>query len=214
MRAALHTSALAALMIACSAAAWAADTSPVADKEQLLSQPFRSDEGIAYTASDLRGVYEFRPTHDAAYTTLDTDGFVAWIKQNLSNRTLRDLEGAHGWLAEYTTADGRSFLWYPGNHEVVHGFWQVLKTEAHAQGKAFEVVQICFRYLNSYNPVTKQALGDWDCWPEAQTVAHIELQAPGGREFRDGDVFNLMSGKVPYVMDKTVRPAWPDEAQK
>lgn len=85
----------------------------------------------------------------------------------------------HGVQVEYFAPGGRAHLWYPGNTRTVTGEWAVRGND------------LCFRYqANSYNPVTGQQGGEWDCRNRAraaQTVVSMD----------QGDPFALASGRVP-----------------
>lgn len=74
------------------------------------------------------------------------------IAEKLSGKTIRTSSHAHGSQYEYFSPDGRTYLWYPSNRRIVQGEWKSGFT------------RICFRYgPNTYNPVTKQDGGKWDC---------------------------------------------------
>jgi hypothetical protein len=96
---------------------------------------------------------------------------------SIAGRTLRSWEPAHGAQIEYMRPNGRAYLWYPGNRVVVPSFW---RAEA-IRGLA----SICFLYpLRSYNPVTRQLGGRWECRPERVWARHVV-------EVARGDIFGL-----------------------
>jgi hypothetical protein len=94
-------------------------------------------------------------------------------------------KGGHGSQIEYHAADGRSFLWYPGNQRPVQGRWKV------EQGQS-GVPLLCYQYgANTYNPVLGTRGGAWKC--ERQNWVSL------GDAF-EGDPFRLASGRVPFVI--------------
>lgn len=124
----------------------------------------------------------------------------------------------HGPQAEYTTPDGKAFLWYPGNATVVAGSWKVrispdfVRTRTSdgkisvtrrgylKRGRTYEsVTDVCFRYgENTYNPVTRTRGGTWGC-----VLSALYLAKP--KKFITGDSFGLANAKrVPFVTDKSV----------
>ena len=112
---------------------------------------------------------------------------------SLSNSTLVVHEPSHGTQIEYFHPGGHAFLWYPGNTGVVQGRWK-LETQAGRR-------TICFRYgPNTYNPVTRQRGGQWQCRP-------FRLFARGVVSACTGDVFRLSNrqGAVPHVLKRDRR---------
>ncbi len=108
---------------------------------------------------------------------------VIWAKA-YSGKTKIFYERSHGIQVEYYSSSGGAYLWYPGNRGVVKGRWR-------RRGK-----QICFQYgANTYNPVTKKRGGRWECMP----VAYHQKILKGSCK---GDVFNLATGRIPYVLRK------------
>ena len=186
---------------------------PAAAQTVIVPAPM-SDDGVRYTQADAEGRYVFQPTAGAEALTLDRDGFIAWMRAQQADRTIRDRQGAHGWLAEYSAADGRTWLWYPGNKAVVEGRWKIEARPARLKGKAISVVEICFTYPGAYNAVEGKPGDRWDCWPAFEEVSDPEGLERRGREVRAGDVFNLSSGTIPHVLTRETRPAWPTEAHQ
>ncbi len=89
----------------------------------------------------------------------------------------------HGTQIEYTSADGRAHLWYPGNSRILHGRWKIDKEGA-------ETVA-CFDYLNpnGYNPVTGHQGAGFECGSfHNQRYATVDILP--------GDVFNLASSNT------------------
>jgi hypothetical protein len=100
-----------------------------------------------------------------------------------TNSTNMTWDSGHGTQVEYVSADGRTFLWYPGNKVILPGHWKM-------QGR-----NVCFLYgANTYNPVTKVVGAVWECEP---TNVYGALQT----ERAKGDVFGLSTrGAVPFIL--------------
>lgn len=93
----------------------------------------------------------------------------------------------HGTQIEYYDHEGNSYLWYPGNKQIVKG-----KVEFRGQP---ENLRMCFKYgENTYNPLTKASGGGWECTPyHSYNVLMWDLQL--------GDSFNLAaSDNVPHIL--------------
>jgi hypothetical protein len=99
------------------------------------------------------------------------------------NKTRVTFGPGHGTQVSYTRSDGAIFLWYPGNRVVLRGRWAVRSGH------------ICFLYgPNTYNPVTGQAGGRWNCRP-------AETRARNLVDRVNGDVFGLATrNAVPFVL--------------
>lgn len=110
----------------------------------------------------------------------------------------------HGTQVEFHASNGKSFLWYPGNRRIVFGEWKVREVAprnsrdriivngewVHDPSKPLNV-EVCYRYgYNTYNPVTRQMGGEWQC----------SRPYYGESEFLVGDPFELGSGEVPFVI--------------
>lgn len=96
-----------------------------------------------------------------------------------------------GTRVEYNTANGKTYLWYPGNAEIVPGKWKLKRN-----GKS---VDICFKF--PAGATTGQAAGDWQC-------RGVQVYLEGQRS--PGDVFELSKAKaVPFALsrDRTSLPA-------
>lgn len=109
----------------------------------------------------------------------------AGAMQAMSNLTVVSFN-AHGPQVSYRAGDGRIWLWYPGNKEILAGEWKVLAAGAE-----------CYRYgANTFNPQTGIAGGNWEC------AFMIPSIGPYMQE-RSGDVFKLANRKaVPFVTTK------------
>lgn len=97
----------------------------------------------------------------------------------------------HGTQVEYMAKNGKTYLLYPGNKVVVRGTWKLDRTDKP------KVFNLCFKYPgNSYNPMTKQAGGGWECQPAGFALTDVVDSA-------EGDVLGLAkSEKVPFVLSK------------
>ena len=128
------------------------------------------------------------------------------LKAAMAETTTRSWNPYHGTQVEYLAADGKTFLWYPGNSILLSGSWKTqnveTQTRADHEGKKFvasNIGYICFKYgSNSYNPVTGQQGGSWQCQPGHQYFFH-------SNEVVKGDVLGLSNGQLPFVMPKKVR---------
>jgi hypothetical protein len=87
--------------------------------------------------------------------------------QQVGGFTNMSRDPGHGTQVEYVAQDGKTYLWYPGNTNILKGQWKI------------EDGNMCFNYgANSYNPVTKQR-GGWECGPVRAYQAGIAKRVPG-----------------------------------
>lgn len=95
----------------------------------------------------------------------------------------------HGVQIEYLSPKGGAYLWYPGNTSVVSGEWEVVLNK------------ICYRYgPQTYNPVTRQAGGRWEC------QFAVALDSRDIAELT-GDPFKLSQRKrAPYTLQRCTFP--------
>ncbi|WP_254683153.1 hypothetical protein [Phaeobacter piscinae] len=97
----------------------------------------------------------------------------------------------HGYQVSYYS-EKHVWLWYPGNRAALRGDW----VQELVAGEYY----LCFTYPHSsYNPVTGVVGGQKEC--QLQTVLGGALEGALA-----GDVYNLSSGMVPYVLRKDKRP--------
>ncbi|MGH1467093.1 MAG: hypothetical protein ACRBBQ_17200 [Cognatishimia sp.] len=110
------------------------------------------------------------------------------LRNFLANTTRKTWNSRHGTQVEYMSADGHTWLVYPGNIASVDGEWQV--QGANGQSK------VCFRYgANTYNPVTRKPGGRWNCVPSITVLMNPSSQIV------DGDVLKLRGrGAFPQTM--------------
>ncbi len=110
------------------------------------------------------------------------------------DRTIVYYQPGHGVYVEYTSAEGRVFMWYPRNRRVVYGTWGL---------RDFGGPKLCYKYLDSVNGVTGEYEQD-ECIPPRQKLVAAEML-----DSRPGDPFGLASGKLPYPKAKFDLPDWP-----
>ena len=119
-----------------------------------------------------------------------TSGAEAASRSGVTNMTF---SAHHGTQIEYLAADGRSFLWYPGNRVVVPGAWRSgpYRTALAAQPG------ICFRYGgDTYNPATGASGGQWECEP-------LAVYRAGLVDTTSGDPFALgRNAAVPFDLPR------------
>lgn len=140
----------------------------------------RIDEG--FSVSGVQGAWTLLQRETNSQTPSNTSGI-----DHLTNQTIIFFDKAHGTQVAYLADDGSEWLWYPTNRSALLGYW---KTENNNGAPL-----ICFRYPNSsINPVTRVAGPQWECSLLANYDTRIVAKA-------EGDVFNLSSGKIPFVMN-------------
>lgn len=130
--------------------------------------------------------------------------FATFVKGRLSDQTVVKAPSSIGYQIEYYSPDGHAYLWYPGNDKPVVGTYDLRQSmePLNIFGDKAGVV-ICFNYgPESYNPSTGKVGGE-ECQSAYAFIAAI-------RGKRQGDVFKLMSGALPFVMTKDKYPVWPD----
>lgn len=112
---------------------------------------------------------------------------------SVGGRTYRFWEPSHGAQIEYMGLNGRAYLWYPGNRPVVPSLWR----EQAIGG----IASLCFLYpTRSYNPVTGQGGGNWECRPRSRWQRNVV-------EVARGDVFGLArSPRVPFPLPRQNLP--------
>ncbi|MEM1079087.1 MAG: hypothetical protein AAGI09_11205 [Pseudomonadota bacterium] len=108
------------------------------------------------------------------------------------NRTYLSFSLAHGFQVNFFAGNGRAYLWYPGNRNVVA---EAYKLDVVAGQQA-----LCWRHPeNSFNPVTRTTGGQFRC--ESLAMAQRTMAAVVA-----GDPYRLSEGNIPYVLDKCVAP--------
>lgn len=112
-------------------------------------------------------------------------------KSLVSNETMVSYDRSHGTQVEFNAKNGKTYLFYPGNTVIVKGQWKLNRTNKP------NVFDMCFKYPSqSYNPVTKDWGGSWECQPAGFYLA-------GMIDHATGDVLGLAKrDKVPFVLKK------------
>lgn len=100
---------------------------------------------------------------------------------------------AHGIYVEYTSADGRFYMWYPENEKVVTGRWGV-------QSSPFSV---CFKFQDATHALTGEFEPN-ECVSYEQIASEAYVV-----DKRQGDVFDLSSKEIPYKKSAENLPPWP-----
>jgi hypothetical protein len=119
----------------------------------------------------------------------------AALTANLSDVTKIIYQDGYGVYVEYSAADGRDRMWFPGNVGVVKGVWGVREMGGGPRA--------CFHYFNSRNAVTGE-FESTECVPPEQTLGNGDVI-----DQRPGDAFNLLSDHIPYRKAPLSVPAWP-----
>jgi hypothetical protein len=122
----------------------------------------------------------------------------AALTANLSDVTKIIYQAGYGVFIEYTSADGQDRMWFPGNRGVVKGVWGLREMGGG--------LRACFHYLNSRNVVTGE-FESTECVEAAQELSDAVVL-----DRRSGDVFKLMSDRIPYRKGTLEGPAWPAAA--
>jgi hypothetical protein len=86
-------------------------------------------------------------------------------------------------------------MWFPGNRGAVTGIWGIRYIH--------DTPRACFKYFNSRNAVTGE-FENTECIAPEQTLGNSDVIGE-----KAGDVFGLMSGKIPYVKSPMSVPTWP-----
>ena len=110
-------------------------------------------------------------------------------KAFLSGTTVLSIDPRYGSQIEHLAADGKSYLWFPGQIRTTPGHWRVT-------GDSSGSPRMCFLYgANSYDPVEKTYGGAWEC-------ASLELYLGHLMQLAKGDPFGLHDGSAPFPMPK------------
>lgn len=166
---------------------------------------------------EARGVYNFvklyPETSEIEFTyggpehrRMSFTDFAAFVRSKLSDQTITTGPSQVGYQVEYYGADGKAYLWYPGNKATNVGRYVVRPSmePVNIFGDKAGVV-ICFDYgPDSYNPSTGK-LGAEECQSAYAFIAGIRGKRPG-------DVFSLAGGQLPYVTTRDSVPTWPDKS--
>jgi hypothetical protein len=131
---------------------------------------------------------------------MDFREYEEFIHRVVENQTVVTDSSVHGTQLEYFSPAGDVSLWYPGNTQAVSGrFRTKIDTQPFNIWGDRTAVLICFTYeVGTRNAVTGTEGGD-----EACTNAYSYIASIVGK--RTGDPFDLTSGRVPFVLNKTER---------
>lgn len=115
---------------------------------------------------------------------------IAFVDYPQPDTTYLSFSQSHGFQVNFIAANGRSWLWYPGNSSALAETWRILSAEQ----------TICWGHpANSYNPVTGQVGTGESCERLANarrlTIARLK-----------GDPYGLANGRVPYRLGKCQAP--------
>jgi hypothetical protein len=176
------------------------------EQQLMTSRSARESIGIYNDLKVMPKTDEVEFTYGSAVRRrMSLDQFVEFVKARIVDQTVTSRPASFGYQIEYYSADGHAYLWYPGNLTTNIGTYVVRKSLDPifmvSMGPPGAVV--CFDYgPTSHNPSTGQTGGE-ECTPAYGFLAKI-------RGKRQGDVFGLTSGNLPFVMDKDKFPTWPD----
>lgn len=172
-------------------------------------------------ANEAKGIYDFVDYHDetgeiefsygdATRHKMSWQEFEQFVSRQLVNQTVIFHNFFQGTQIEYFSSEGEVALWYPGNKNAVTGKFyfedgQEKFYNLETSKEVFlKVLNICFSYQeNSRNPLT----GAEGSEPQCRNAYEFLIDIKGKRE---GDVFNLSSGKLPLTFQKNSPPKWPD----
>lgn len=161
-------------------------------KEVFLRQPFLFEQDKAASIQEVDAVESLANPYwlvvDAAaakrmklvFSTAKTDYTDKEIYSLFGNKTIHTRRQGHGNQIEYADANGKAYLWYPGNSIILEGEWRIQGPES-----------ICYRYPEgTFNPETGQEGGEFVC-------ERIQGMGPRMVEVWDGDVYGLSKLKMP-----------------
>ena len=97
----------------------------------------------------------------------------------------------NGVQIEYFAPDGRNYLWYPGNASVVEGRYRYGIVVPRG-GRVGRIGTIEFLYPSNSVDKNGRRGGEW----ESRAISDFRVYVIASQK---GDIFNLSTGKVPYV---------------
>jgi hypothetical protein len=161
----------------------------------------RFGEQGPFTVQTVSGQVHYRSTNDYVFKKMaETIGTPTKLRAFLNNTTSQEFNEYHGTQIEYLGADGRTYLWYPGNRSALAGRWTI---QNGTYGES-----VCFQYgSNSYNPVTHASGTAWDCTP-------VGIYVFDKLTVVSGDIFHLASGNIPYVLPSRTNISLEDAARQ
>jgi hypothetical protein len=113
------------------------------------------------------------------------------VSTGLLGRTLVSYDARFGLQVEYFGKNGKTYFWYNGFKGLVTGSWKV---DTIKSKKGEPLTTVCFKYKrNPVNPSINKTDKKFDCqlW---------FLNALKVVDIKTGDVFNLTSGNIPFVL--------------
>jgi len=189
-------------------------------ERETVGQSASADRG-SKTCPPHRGSDRPRPQGRDA-TPAEKEQFLAMFRRSPTGRTIVDQfsfsmaqaaakrqnttrythDPSHGNQVSFSTADGRTHLWYPGNNVVLKGEWRACEDRFSATVKGSDTLMLpfgkmCFKYgANTFNPATGSKGGEWECGAASRLEATLVEQ-------RQGDVFGLAKRQdVPFVLPR------------
>ena len=118
----------------------------------------------------------------------------AAMDTKVRDRTIIYYQRGHGVFVEFTSADGKVFMWYPRNQRIVNGSWGL---------RDFDGPKLCYKYFASVHGVTGE-FEPTECISPSQKLIGAEML-----DSRSGDPFGLATGKIPYSKKARDLPEWP-----
>jgi hypothetical protein len=176
--------------------------------------------GREATATERASVIEqFKRSSYGPLLTEQLSMSVADVVKSRLNVTSMSHDPSHGTQVSYSAADGRIFLWYPGNTVILDGRWTACqdhistRTKPAPAGEAIVMSygKACFRYnTSSANPITGTKGGEWECGAAGTYLKYRVEQ-------RSGDVLGLATmTAIPFVVakEKTTIDALPQRMRQ
>lgn len=115
--------------------------------------------------------------------------------ESIGNKTRVIANDGHGIYLEYTSPTGEFSMWYPGDETPVMGTWEI--------DESYNPARVCFQFLNASHHLT----GEYE--PRICVGTHSTLFDGYIMDKTEGDVFDLMSGELPFVKEPFDYPGWP-----
>lgn len=144
---------------------------------------------VQLSEGDLRQMAMIAGSRQAAAVEqarkLKGDQLAAALTGALQNKTRLIYKDGLGILVEYTAPGGELRMWYPGEKGVIAGQWGVQQKK--------KLANACFRF-GAASSSAAALFEPKECVAPEQTLGAANVI----RDWR-GDVFNLMSGRIPYV---------------
>jgi hypothetical protein len=123
----------------------------------------------------------------------------------LSGNTVVSYNASFGAQVEYHAPDGKTYFWYQGFPGLVTGKWKVEKMDTRdckvVSGKKVcrKIAIVCYKYKrNPVNPALNKTDKKFDCQMWGLNANYVV-------EIGKGDIFNLVSGQIPFVLPNKKR---------